>query len=151
MESLDSQSEQLPGNGVWRSSTSTSSSCTCTLLATGRQQMQSVSVGCQVHPNPRRKSHLMIHLARYRWYRDRDRPIHIKVELNPGTKKDAGTAIWSSKLSPGGPRGFRKVLYYVRPLAAASWRLGFHLQLACCRFYSTTPMCSTRAFDKARL
>ena len=37
----------------------------------------------------------------------------------PGTKKDAGTAIWPSKLSPGGPWGFRKVLYYVKQLAAS--------------------------------
>ena len=47
---------------------------------------------------------------------------------NPGTKKDAGTAIWPSKLSPGSPWGFRKVLYYVKQLAASlaeSWRLGF--------------------------
>ena len=48
----------------------------------------------------------------------------------PGTKKDAGTAIWALKLSP---LGFRKVLYYLRPLAAASWLLGFRLQHTCCK------------------
>ena len=42
----------------------------------------------------------------------------------PGTKKDAGTTIWPSKLSPRGPRGFRKVLYYVRPLVAAWGKVG---------------------------
>ena len=38
-----------------------------------------------------------------------------KTDVTPGTKKDAGTAIRASKLSPG----FRMVLYYVKQLAAA--------------------------------
>ena len=39
----------------------------------------------------------------------------LRCSVDPGTKKDAGTAIRASKLSP---LGFRKVLYYLRPSGA---------------------------------
>ena len=45
------------------------------------------------------------------------------VRLDPGTKKDAGTAIWASKLSPDGPWGFRNVKHLAASLAAASGRI----------------------------
>ena len=54
-----------------------------------------------------------------------------KDTIEPGTKKDAGTAIWASKLSPGCPLGFRKVLYYMTQIAVSRRKnciLGFWMK-----------------------
>ena len=72
---------------------------------------------------------------RLRHFRGEEGAVQRTVRQFPGTKKDAGTAIWPSKLSP---LGFRMVLYYVTPLAASSWSLGFRyaaavLQVCCTR------------------
>ena len=55
----------------------------------------------------------------------------LSCSLVPGTKKDAGTAIWASKLSPGCPWGFRMVLYYMTQLAVSRGKnciLGFRMK-----------------------